>query len=66
MLASAQEACELIQGKPRARLKSDHVLELALTRLLEIIGEAANRVTPETQENATALPWRQIIGLRHR
>jgi uncharacterized protein with HEPN domain len=66
MLDSGQEALDLIRGKQRVDLKSDHVLELALTRLLEIIGEAANRVSAETQQRYPQIPWRAIIGLRNR
>jgi len=66
MLDYGQEAVALIRSKQRADLESDHVLELALTRLLEIIGEAANRVSQETQQRYPQIPWRQIVGLRNR
>lgn len=66
MLAAAQEACALTRGKQRADLDSSHVLELALTRLLEIVGEAANRISEDVQQQHPEIPWRQIIGLRHR
>ncbi len=42
------------------------MLELALTHLLEIIGEAAARISEETQSRYPQIPWRQIIGLRNR
>ena len=42
------------------------MLELGLTRLLEIVGEAANLVSEETQDKYPQLPWRQMVGLRHR
>jgi uncharacterized protein with HEPN domain len=50
----------------RAELDTNHMLELALTRLLEIVGEAANRVSEDTQKQHPEIPWRQIVGLRHR
>jgi uncharacterized protein with HEPN domain len=37
-----------------------------LTRLLEIIGEAANRVPDENRAEYPQLPWLQMIGLRNR
>ena len=49
-----------------SNLESDHILALALTRLLEIVGEAANRVSQETQKQYPQIPWRQVVGLRHR
>lgn len=66
MLDAAREATSLIKARERTDLAVDHVLELALTRLLEIVGEAANRVTLETQQRYPHIPWRAIIGLRHR
>jgi len=42
------------------------LLNLALTRLVEIIGEAANRIPEEVQAQYTELPWLQMIGARNR
>ncbi len=56
MLTHAQEAQTLSQGKQRANLDHDRLLELALTRLLEIIGEAANWVPPDIQVQYPAIP----------
>ena len=42
------------------------MLELALVRLLEIVGEAAARVSHEMQERYDDVPWPAIIGLRNR
>jgi uncharacterized protein with HEPN domain len=39
---------------------------LALTRLVEIIGEAANRVSEKTRQKNPQIPWPQIIGMRNR
>jgi uncharacterized protein with HEPN domain len=66
MLAYAREAVDLCAGKTRTDLDRDRVLELALTRLLEIIGEAANRVPAAEQPDFPDIPWPQIIGLRNR
>ncbi len=66
MLSHAREAVEISQGKTRGDLDSDRVLNLALTRLIEIIGEAANRVPAEVQEKYPDLPWMQMIGARNR
>jgi uncharacterized protein with HEPN domain len=66
MLGYAREAVALAQGRQRADLENDRLLELALTRLLEIIGEAANRVPEETQEAHPEIAWGQIVSLRNR
>ncbi len=66
MLDSAQEAVELIDGKSRVDLDSNRVLSLALVRPLEIVGEAASKVTVATREQTPNIPWSQIVSLRHR
>jgi len=66
MQDSAREAVELIQGKSRADLDTNRVLCLALVRLLEILGEAANKVTTATRQQNPNIPWSQIVSLRHR
>ena len=66
MLTHAQEATTLASGKTRADLDSDRLLNLALVRLLEIIGEAANRIPAEEQRRYPQIPWAQIVGLRNR
>jgi uncharacterized protein with HEPN domain len=44
ILSHAREAVDICQGRTRSDLDSDRLLNLALTRLIEIVGEAANRV----------------------
>ena len=66
MLSYAEESIQLCAGKTRKDLENDRLLNLALVRLLEIIGEAANRVPIEVQEANPIIPWLQIIGLRNR
>jgi uncharacterized protein with HEPN domain len=66
MLDSACQALDLTQNKIRENLESDPVLSLALVRLLEIVGEAANRVSHNTRLRHPAIPWSQIVGLRNR
>ena len=66
MLDHTREAVALIQGRTRKNLDTDRVLALALVRLLEIIGEAAGRVSEHTQTEYTTIPWPEIISLRNR
>ncbi len=62
----AAEAVEICHGKKRSDLDNDRLLNLALTRLLEIIGEAANRVPEDYQEEHPEIPWMQMISARNR
>jgi uncharacterized protein with HEPN domain len=66
MLNHAKETVVLSQGKSRADLDTDRLLNLALTRLLEIVGEAAGRVPKELCERHPEIPWPQIVSLRNR
>lgn len=66
MLVHAEEATEMARGRSRADLDSDRKLNLSLVRLMEIIGEAASRVSPETREGIATIPWPDVIGLRNR
>ncbi len=66
MLDHAQEAVAMVGGKDRSDLHRDRVLELALVRLVEIIGEAAARVSPETQDRYPGIPWKEVVGMRNR
>ena len=66
MLGHACEAVELLGKTGRENLGRNRIMQLALTRLVEIVGEAANRVSPETRQQTSAIPWPQIIGMRNR
>ncbi|UCD91120.1 MAG: hypothetical protein JSW04_06770 [Desulfobacterales bacterium] len=61
MLDHAQEAVAMIKGKKRSDLLQQRMLELALTRLIEIVGEAAAKVSQEAQEKYTLIPWREVV-----
>ncbi len=44
----------------------DHpVIQAAGERKIEIIGEAARRVSDEFKKSHTDIPWRRIVGQRH-
>ncbi len=66
MLDAAREASEMARGKTRADLDRERQLNLALVRLLEIVGEAANRISPQERAKHPNIPWPQIVGLRNR
>ena len=56
----------LVQNTTRDDLHANRVLSLALVRLLEIVGEAATRVSEELRARHPQIAWRQIISLRNR
>ena len=65
MLQAADEARELCRGYTFETIKRDRRTLLALERLMELIGEAARRVSDEFQRAHPEIAWRKIIGLRN-
>jgi uncharacterized protein with HEPN domain len=66
MLEAAENAQHFIAGKNRADLDTDPMLLFALVRAIEIIGEAASRVSAEQRTVAAMVPWTAIIAMRNR
>ena len=66
MIDAAKEAITFANGKSREELESDRLLLLALVKDLEIIGEAASKLTTEIRERYPRLPWIDIITMRNR
>ena len=62
MLAHAKLAVAAASGKTREDLDSDPVLAAALERFIEVIGEAANKISPSTTDEASEMPWHEIVG----
>lgn len=65
MLDAAHKSQRFMEGKSRADLDHDEVLALAVTRLLEIIGEAATQVTVAFKTTHPEIPWGKMIGMRN-
>jgi uncharacterized protein with HEPN domain len=61
MLDHAKEAVGLLVGKKKADLYQNRLLELALVRLVEIVGEAAKKLSVEAQLRYPSIPWKEII-----
>ena len=66
MLDAANEARSFVEAKQRTDLDMDRLFTLALTRCVEIIGEAASRVSDDTKRSLPAIPWADVIGMRNR
>lgn len=66
MVDALKSVQRMIAGRDRADLDRDEMLRLALTRAIEVVGEAAGRVTEATRQTATHIPWRQLAGMRNR
>ena len=65
MLEASGWALSIAEGRTRHDLDLDLQLFLVLSRAIEVVGEAANRVSDDTQGRTPEIPWRRIIGMRN-
>ena len=62
MLEHAREAVEMIRGRTRAELRTNRLLQLALAHLVQVVGEAATRVSRAGQTLHPEIPWVRASG----
>ena len=66
MVDAAEEAVTASASRTREDLEKDHIFALGLIKCVEIIGEAAARVSPEYRDAHPEIPWSEIVGMRNR
>jgi uncharacterized protein with HEPN domain len=66
MIEAISRIAEYTSDLTRETFLADRMRIDAVVRNLEIIGEAAKRMTEETRNRTPDIEWRQIIGLRNR
>ena len=57
---------EFLKSIEYFQFEKDKMRKLAVERQLEVIGQAANKISNETQSVLTNIPWKNIIGLRNK
>lgn len=57
LVEAARKAIAYAEGSDREALETDEVLRLALTKLVEIVGEAAKQVSESTRSGKPKVPW---------
>jgi uncharacterized protein with HEPN domain len=62
----ARTAQSLADGRSRADLDTDLMFRLALTRAVEVVGEAANRLSDQVRFANPEVPWAEIRATRNR
>lgn len=65
MLDAAHRAVDFTRGTTFAAYLENRMLQYAVERAIEIIGEAANRISPAFQQAHPEVPWRKIVGQRN-
>jgi len=66
MLEAARQAAAVTSERTREDLDHDQFLVFGLMKCLEIIGEAASKLSVDTCVHYPEIPWPQIIGMRNR
>jgi uncharacterized protein with HEPN domain len=66
MLETARKIADKVQAVSREQFDGDENLRLALTHLLQVIGEAASGVSREFRRSHPAVPWKAIVGMRQK
>lgn len=66
MLLAARKAAKFARGLGYERFIQSDLHQNAIFKVLEIIGEAASRVSETTREAHPGIPWPNVVGLRNR
>ena len=66
MYDAAMEAVTFTNGRTRLDLYKDRQLVLSLVKEIEIIGEAASKVSESAKQEYPDIPWRDIVAMRNR
>jgi uncharacterized protein with HEPN domain len=66
MIQFAQDAIDFVRGRTYDDFVADRLLQSAVIRAVEVVGEAARRVSPTFAIDHAEIPWKAIIGTRHR
>lgn len=65
MRLHAERAREFLGGRTLDDFLADPLVQAAVIRCVEVIGEAARLVSEDTRVRAPEIPWPLIVGMRH-
>ena len=66
MIDAAEEAFSFITGVKEEDFATNRMLILSIIKDIEIIGEAASKISEEAKLEHSDIPWKDIIGMRNR
>jgi uncharacterized protein with HEPN domain len=66
MLLAARKVLQFTKGMDRVQFERDDLTQNATMRQIQIIGEAARKVSLEYQGEHSEIRWNEIIGMRNR
>jgi uncharacterized protein with HEPN domain len=66
MLDAGETVASFLVGRTRRDLDDDRMLLFAVLRAIEVLGEAANRVSEATRAAHPEIPWASAVAMRNR
>lgn len=66
MLDMARKVVDRVCDRTRAEYDADEDLQIVIAHLVQTIGEAAAQVSSQTRTQYVEIPWKRIVGIRHR
>lgn len=64
IIAAGNRIGRYIKKKTLSQFRKDEMLQAAVVRELQIVGEAAKRLTPAFKSRYANIPWRDVTGMR--
>ena len=65
MLQASREALSYLSRVSEARFLKDRMRQRAVERAIEVLGEAAGRVSAPARQDLVEIDWRRIVGQRN-
>jgi uncharacterized protein with HEPN domain len=66
MLKASSEILEFVKNKDKEFFTNNRMLILAVIKDIEIIGEAASKISENVKHKFCNIMWNEIIGMRNR
>ncbi len=66
IIDAAEAATRFVNGRKREDLDADELLRFALLQAVQIVGEAASKLSMEARQELADVPWPRITGMRNR
>jgi uncharacterized protein with HEPN domain len=65
ILEAVRLALSYVRGVTKETFLCDTQCQDSVIRRIEIIGEAARRISPQTKESYPVIPWNEMVGMRN-
>jgi uncharacterized protein with HEPN domain len=66
IIDAAQEALSFVHNSDQENFSNNRMMILSVIKEIEIIGEAASKISDETKSKYSDIPWKDIVGMRNR